>query len=336
MTATRARARGAEGRPLRPERRLSRGNEPQSAEPQDVGAVEALPQLLRTAGAIIGPTTAVTALLFYFGRQHAAAFFGYFGVNFTVLDLTPNDFLVRSADGLFVPIALAALCGLVGLWAHRLFVYRFARRSRRTGLRVTALVAGATGAVLVGVALLSVLTGAQPLRQVPEAGGLSLSIGVLLLVYGIRLARLGWGEDEDTRTSRTPGIGMAEWGAAFVLVTIGLFWAVSSYAGGVGRGRALDLLERMPGWPDAVVFSERSLSLDVPGVVEVPCVDAEEAEVAYGFRYDGLKLVQQAGDHYLLLPAEWTPETGVAVLLPRTDDVRLEFVLAGSDRRPVC
>ncbi|MEX5721479.1 hypothetical protein [Geodermatophilus maliterrae] len=285
---------------------------------------------------MIAPTTAVTALLLYFGRQHAAAFFGYFGVNFTVLDLTPTDFLVRSADGLFVPIAIAALCALVGLWAHRLVVYRLPGDDRRSILRVVAPAAATTGAVLVAVAVATVLTGTRPVRQVPEAGGLSLSIGVLLLVYGVHLARSVWTRDEDATTAQAPGIGVAEWGAVFVLVTVGLFWAVTSYAGGVGQGRALDLLERMAGWPDAVVFSERSLSLDVPGVVEVPCAVAGESEVAYRFRYDGLKLVQQAGDHYLLLPAEWTPRSGAAVLLPRTDDVRLEFALAGTERQPVC
>ncbi|MGY1831574.1 hypothetical protein ACI8AA_14270 [Geodermatophilus sp. SYSU D01180] len=285
---------------------------------------------------MIAPTTAVTALLLYFGRQHAAAFFGYFGVNFTVLDLTPTDFLVRSADGLFVPIAIAALCALVGVWAHRVMVNRLPGGTRRSIVRATALIAAATGTVLIAIAVGMVLTGARPVRQVPEAGGLSLSIGVLLLVYGVHLARSVWARDEDARTSGVRGAEVAEWGAAFVLVTVGLFWAVTSYAGGVGRGRAVDLMERMAGWPDAVLFSERSLSLDIPGVVEVPCAAAGESEVAFRFRYDGLKLVQQAGDHYLLLPAEWTPTTGAAVLLPRTDDVRLEFALAGTARQPVC
>jgi hypothetical protein len=192
------------------------------------------------------------------------------------------------------------------------------------------------GTVMIGVAVFSVLTGGQPLRRVPETGGLSLSVGVLLLVYGIHLARLVWTREHGPDPARPRGSGVAEWGAVFVLVSVGLFWAVTSYAGGVGRGRALDLLERMPVWPDTVLFSERSLSLDVAGVVEVPCADPGDEGTAYRFRYDGLKLVQQAGDHYLLLPAGWTPQTGAAVLLPRTDDVRLEFDLARADRQPAC
>ena len=42
----------------------------------------------------------LTGLLFYFGRLHITGFFRHLRVNFTVLDLTPNDYLIRSADGL--------------------------------------------------------------------------------------------------------------------------------------------------------------------------------------------------------------------------------------------
>jgi hypothetical protein len=340
MTSARARSRNLNGHPPRPvARRTLRERASEDARggaTQDSGTGEALSQVLRTTGAVVAPTTAITALLLYFGRQHAAAFFGYFGVNFTVLDLTPTDFLVRSADGLFVPIAVVAVCALVGLWLHQSVVYRLPDDTRHGVLRVLAPVSAVIGTVMIGAAVFSVLTGGQPLRQVPEAGGLLLSIGVLLLVYGVHLARSVWTLEEDASASRTRGVGVAEWGAAFVLVTIGLFWAVTSYAGGVGRGRALDLLERMPVWPDTVLFSERSLSLDVAGVVEVPCADPGDDGTAYRFRYDGLKLVQQAGDHYLLLPAGWTPQTGAAVLLPRTDDVRLEFAPPGQQRSTIC
>jgi len=339
MTTLRARPRVPDERPqgwARPglDRRRRRQEEPAGTPHQDLGASEALPKLLTTAGAVIAPTTAVTALLLYFGRQHANAFFGYFGVNFTALDLTPTDFLVRSADGLFIPIAVAAAALLLALWAHTLVLYRLTTTTARRILRFVAPAAGLLGAGFVGfAAVLAVTHGGLRDAVPPESGGLALAIGVVLLLYAVRLARELWNRRLPSGVPRIGGTGLAEWATAFVLVTVGLFWAVTSYAAGVGRGRAMQLRDVLPAWPDAVVFSEQRLNLDVTGVAEVAC-DADDA--AYRFRYDGLKLVQQAGDHYLLLPATWTPALGAAVLLPRTDAVRLEFVLAGQNRPAGC
>ena len=50
-----------------------------------------------------------------------------------------------------------------------------------------------------------------------------------------------------------------------------------------------------------------------------------DPEAAYRFRYDGLRLVRQAGNQYLLLAADWTRDTGTAVLIPRGSGIRLEF-----------
>src|SRR4029077_18370841 len=43
------------------------------------------PQLVKILGAIVAPTTLLTALLYYFGWSHAYWFCDYFGVNSTVL-----------------------------------------------------------------------------------------------------------------------------------------------------------------------------------------------------------------------------------------------------------
>lgn len=39
----------------------------------------------------------------------------------------------------------------------------------------------------------------------------------------------------------------------------------------------------------------------------------------------GLKLVLQSGGQYFFLPAGWTTAGGAALVLPRTDALRLEF-----------
>src|SRR3712207_2777614 len=62
-------------------------------------AAEHLPRALRAIGSVVAPASLITALLFYFGVQHAHWYFHYFGINHTVMGLTTQDYLIRSADG---------------------------------------------------------------------------------------------------------------------------------------------------------------------------------------------------------------------------------------------
>ncbi|RBY92568.1 hypothetical protein [Blastococcus sp. TF02A-30] len=296
--------------------------------PPDDGldAREALPRLVRIAGEVIAPATLLTALLFQFGRLHSAGYFRHFGVNFSVLDLSVNDHLISGADGLFVPLAGACALALVLLLLHRVVAHRLPSGPRWRVLRLLAPAAGAVGAVLVALALLDLLTDVRLFWGESEAGGLGLAVGVLLVVYAVRLVRAARGTPR-----RSESAELAEWAAAFLLVSVGLYWAVGSYALGVGTGRALQLQRALPTQPAAVLYSERSQSIDVPGVVEVRCADPE---AAYRFRYDGLRLVRQAGNQYLLVPATWTRATGSALLIPRGSGVRLEFRTATAPSGP--
>jgi hypothetical protein len=303
---------------------------PAPRQPADDGldAGEALPRLARIAREVVAPATLVTALLFQFGRLQASGFYRHFGVNFTVMDLTVQDHLISSADGLFVPVAAGCVLALLLLWLHRLLLARTTVRGRRRTIRVLAPAAGVLGVSLVALALLDLLAGVGLLwRSGSEAGGLALAAGALLIVYAVRLVRLWRGRPR----RRSSGAELAEWGAAFLLVSVGLYWAVGQYAFGVGTGRALQLERALPTQPAAVLFSAQSLSLDVDGVTEVECADPE---AAYRFRYDGLRLVRQSGDQYLLLSSTWSRETGSAVLIPRGGDVRLEFRTASSPAGP--
>jgi hypothetical protein len=120
---------------------------------------------------------------------------------------------------------------------------------------------------------------------------------------------------------------VAEWAAVFVLVGLSLFWAANNYSVAVGRQRAYQMVLDLPREPGVVLFSERSLSLAAPGVQEVRCRDPQ---AGYRFRYDGLKLLPQSGDQYLLLPVSWSRRNGVAILIPRNDSLRLELIPASA------
>jgi hypothetical protein len=317
------------------DRNLEPADERTAAEQADAAPTptSGLAQLTRILGAVVAPTTLLTSVLFYFGWMHAYHFFDYFGVNSTVLGLTTQDYLMRSLDGLFVPMTVLAGVGLLALWGHAVLRVRLAAGPTRWAPRaVPALVAA--GLALAAAGLASVLMAGETLLDgylYDTAAPLCLALGVGLLLYAVQLWRL-----LAKPPARSPWAMVAEWAAVFALVGLSLFWAASNYSLAVGYGRAADQVAALPRLPGAVVYSHQRLSLHAPGVREVPCRDPE---AAYRFRYDGLKLVLQAGGQYVFLPAAWTRTDGVAILLPRSDALRLEFFPSSSQaavQRPSC
>lgn len=310
------------------------GPEPEQAPAEGSGQPPAptLPRLLTAAGALLGSTTVLTGLLFYFGRMHITGFFRYLRVNHTALDLTLYDHLVRSADGLFVPLTAAAVVGVLAIAGHRL-LDRLTPEARERALHTLVPATNTFGVVLVGLALLDLLGNGPVVPGRPWVGGLALSAGVILVAYGTHLARPASLSGGTRKGLSVDFSALAQGAFAFVLVSIGLFWAAGNYAVEVGTGRAQQVVAELPTAADAVIYSERSLRLAVAGVTEVACLDPD---AAYRFRYDGLKLVIQSGDQYLLLPSGWTRENGTALLIPRSDAVRLEFAPPGQQRQPVC
>lgn len=295
-----------------------------NAPPSDEGAAtepeppaSALVQVGRIFGTVVAPTTLFTAVFYYFGWMFSFWFFDYFGVNSTLLGLTSSDYLIRSVDGLFVPMTVLGCAALVALWVHRLLRDRVAGAHPRVFRAVVPGIA-ATGLLLAVAGLASVFTTTILDRHL-AAAPLCLAAGVLLLKYAV-----GLGRAEQAGTAWT---AVAEWAAVFALVGVSLFWAATDYSSAVGRTRARQFAEELSTYPAVVLYSERSLSLSHAGVREIRC---DDGEAAYRFRYDGLKLVLQAANQYLFLPERWTPAGGAAVLLPRTDSIRLEFASAGS------
>ncbi|MGH3781449.1 MAG: hypothetical protein ACRDRO_12690 [Pseudonocardiaceae bacterium] len=325
-----AQASGVDGAPAA---RVS--EQPDADAKSPVSDVTALPQALKILGSVVAPTTLLTALMYYFGRQAYAGFFWYVGADVTVFDLTVQDYLNNSVTGFIPPLIAVAVAALLALWVHQLLVGGLPTETRRIVLRVLIPAAAMTGLVLVCLALADLVMIPVFRASFPEGRGLSLSIGVLLLAYAARLLRpliVQRGPQQVPR--RAPGaVAVAEWGAVFILVSVGLFWAVGSYAVGVGVRYAQDLEMTLPSRPDVVAYSDKGLSLQAPGVREVTCQDAD---TAYRFRYDGLKLVLQSGNQYLLLPSGWTHAHGAAILIPRSDKIRLEFSPPGQIRNATC
>ncbi|MDQ3825148.1 MAG: hypothetical protein M3325_05140 [Actinomycetota bacterium] len=277
----------------------------------------------------------MTALMYYFGREEYAGFFWYLGADVTVLDLTLQDYLNNSVAGFIPPLIVAAGVALLALWAHQLLLGALPARTRRIVLRAVIPISAIAGLFLASLAMTDLFIAPMFSTSFPEGRGLSLSIGVLLLTYAVRLLRLVIAERQPKQVlRRAPGaIAMVEWGAVFVLVSVGLFWAVGSYAINVGVRYAQQIEASLSSRPDVVAYSEKRLILQAPGVREVECHDPD---AAYRFRYDGLKLMLQAGNQYLLLPAAWTRTNGAAIVIPRVDKIRLQFSPPGQIRDATC
>ncbi|WP_433298605.1 hypothetical protein ACQPZQ_21480 [Pseudonocardia sp. CA-142604] len=302
----------------------------ESSPPGGLDTADTLPRVLRLVGSIVAPTTLLTGLLFYFGLLYAVGYYRHLGLNFTALDLPAQAYLINSADAAVVPLALLAVATLVAISIHRLPVERWSGRPRRVALWGLLPAAG-----LLGTALLALVT-ADAIFALPvfpasfaEARGVSLTVGVLLLGYAARLWRLLGPARPGLRTSDPLAVARA--GCVFLLVSIGLFWTVGTYAVGVGIGKAQAFAADLACVGDVAVYSETSLNLSTAGLTEEPAPNGA------GFRYPGLKLVPQAGSRYfLLLPADWAQGHRPAILLPRSDSLRLEFLPLPADRVASC
>jgi hypothetical protein len=301
-----------------PTKRRPRGAAPttgQASKHRDEDPVTDLSRLTKLVKEVVAPTTLATALLFYFGWSHAYWFFDYFGVNSTVLGLTPSDYLMRGLDGLFVPLVVAALLGLVALWLRAVLAGRLGGRTLPTWLPVAL---GGAGVLLCanGLSRVLVVTAVnRPLAVAP----VSLAAGIVSLTVAVRLATAA--------QPRSEVLGLVEYGVVFLLVGLSLFWAAADYSAAVGRSRAAQFVRELPSHPEAIVYSEHSLNMNARGVGVVSCRDPA---AAYGYRYDGLALVLQSDDQYVLLSNDWSPGDGVAMVLPRNDSVRLEFKRASA------
>jgi len=290
-----------------------------------------LRSVLQVVGSVVAPTSLLTALLFYFGWAHAYWFFSYFGFDISLLGLTTQDYLMRSVDALFVPLTLSLGIGLLLVWAHAAMVTRlFTGPNAQRRARIAVLAVATTGLLLFLTGMAGFLV--KSLRNsYLFVYPLSLGSGTLLLSYASRLHRRN---DQSITARGDAGVlrlpPLVEAAGAFLLVAVSLFWASTNYAAAVGETRAREYQDEFMSYPEAYVYSTERLHLDAPGVEEVAC---DEPGAGYRFRYQRLRLMLRSGGHYFLLPETWSPDNGVAIVVPESDSVRLQFMRSSGGRQ---
>jgi hypothetical protein len=310
----------------------------------DSSPLSGLVQLAKVLGQVAAPATVISGLLYFFGYFHAFYYCDRFGVNSTILGISNRDYIIRSIDGLFIPLGVIAAVGLGLSWGYNVLPDRI-RKLRPPWLIPLLAIAG----VLIALNGLTRLLFATPLNRGFLVAPISVIVGVLLVWAVITVRRrdrapakpaavvagsFGRPVPEGSERRAPPQVKdeaslreVFELTVIFVLIVGSLFWIANDYSSAAGSTRAQEVEEQLPTMPTVVIFSEKDLHLDSPGIRDVACSDPA-GDSAYHHRYDGLVLILQSSENYVVVPRTWTSTAGHAIVLPRNSigAVRLEFV----------
>lgn len=280
---------------------------------------------LKDLAGLIAPTTAITALLIYFGYVGTRARFAYFGVYLDLTELSNQNLVLYGLEVLYVPAALVLLAILAAAGCHAAVSWLVAAPGhRRTALAVAAFVAVA-GVLLVARALIGILVVRVSRSEVPGTSALALALGPTLIVYGGWAAATVLSGRTEVRKRWQAGARLRRLVAVVAagLVLVGLFWAANSFAWAFGQGRAVDDALALPTQPELVLDTREPL-VDLPeGVTEVPLPAGSEQ--AFRYRYRGLRLLLAAGGRLFLVPAHWT-DHGRTLVVPYDGEIRIQLV----------
>ena len=208
---------------------------------------------------VVAPPTLVIALAYWFGWTETNARSKYFGIDASTLGYSTTDYLLRSADASFVPVAVILLASLAMIMLHG-----FVQHALKAGWGLTVVRRGAKSAAVLG-ALLSFFGVWAMFKPLPLITNYLIPPVILdgppLIAYSawtLRHIRSLGRKREDYVIPAWERIGYT---VATLLALLGLFWASSLYASALGRGRAEVLAANLSGQPAVTVFSMRSLSI---------------------------------------------------------------------------
>ncbi|MET4538851.1 hypothetical protein ABIE37_000606 [Arthrobacter bambusae] len=223
---------------------------------------------------VIGPPlTIATALLVYFGWARTDAQAKAMGLDVSLFGYTVQDFVLRSIQSLFQPLAWLVVIGLLWFMLDRAVSRLLEAGRHRNAVHLTA-----TLVMLLGFAYATAMWLAISARpgQIVLYAPFLIAGGLVVGAWGLSVRRRAV-ERGHAAPRITPRA--LERSLVFVLVTLLLFWGTSDYAQALGRGAALDYQERSSLLPTAVVYSKERLAVGAPNVREesagseaAPCI----------------------------------------------------------------
>ncbi|MCM6778267.1 hypothetical protein NDR87_32770 [Nocardia sp. CDC159] len=284
------------------------------------------PGALRIAVSAVGTITSqvavATAVLYYFGLMYTRAWYGYFGIDASMLGLSTADYLYRSLYGGYWPAVLLLLLVSVLYTGRRVpvVVAAWSRRPRLV-LRVWAAAIFTVGAVLQVLVAVGILIRGR----LPAAMSLYLPImlvlGAALVGYVIAL-RAQYPVQLAARSRAAPPIWVPLL-AIVLLICLGMLWAVGVYAQRrASADAAIAEARRFADRPVVLLFSVDRLGIEGGGSQMGEITAAGEK---YRYVYSGLLLLARTPDRYFLLPHDWKPKRDRVFVVNSGDGVRIDL-----------
>jgi hypothetical protein len=247
-------------------------------------------------------------VLFYFGWSSTDAEAKALGLRDTVFHFSTSDYLLRSVDALYLPVLVCAAAAFAALAAHR--------RVQRDPSRAASILRLLRHAWAPPFLMLPLIPLHPALFDLLVP--LATIVGFLLTGY----AR--------TRDS----LDLRMWSLCLMVAVLALFWAVSSYAGIVGRGRAaLTAATVDTGFPAVAVFSKDDLPIHGRGSCRYTITGKASA---FHYRYAGLRLFHISGDRIFLVSRGWSPARGTMFVVEESEKLRVEYVSGADPRSAEC
>jgi hypothetical protein len=285
---------------------------------QDVFAI------LGSLGAIV---TVFTAVMLYFGWRRSDVQAQDMGIDVSLFDFSPQDYVLRSISSLYLPLLVIFGLTLGWLWLHGRvtgMVRRLAdarpevRQRAAVRSRVVAITATTVGAACV---LFTVATGlssppwpVRPLMSALEDD--QWAVPALLIVATLTATYAFWLHGRLTQRETEPPWQVALIGAIVVsIVVLGAFWMLEEYASSIGHRYASQVERNVGDLPRASVISPTPLGIRAEGITE----NVMQASGSTYYRTVGMRLLARAGDKLLLLPDNWVPGSGIVVIADRQD-----------------
>jgi hypothetical protein len=168
-----------------------------SAADQDIPGV--VRDFLQKLSVFIAPPTLIIALAYWFGWTLTNARSAYFGIDSSTLGYSTTDYILRSADAAFVPVAIVLLVVLTAIFAHGLMQRAVVTHRGRAAVR-----RGAAGGAALGVFLTFFAVWGM-FRPIPVATSylvppVILGLGPALMAYSmwtLRTVRAPAGDQAD-------------------------------------------------------------------------------------------------------------------------------------------
>jgi hypothetical protein len=275
-------------------------------------------------GAFLAPTTAVTAILYYFGWVRASTMYNYFGVDVSrTLGLSATDYVRNSSTVVFTPVAALLITALAFALASRVADRFLTRPNNAPRLRQLGYALPIVSAVLL-VAAAVLLMHPDLVRTTPLIKPTLLALGSLLALYGAHIRSL-IGRRQWQRQSK-PDLAVSLYrGIVWGMVVLALFWATSILARQQGLEAAHQLERDLDGATGVVVYAHDRQNISGAGINVVALGTSQSA---FRYRYTGLRLLGRSADGgYVLLPRWWTHTDGSpAYVLPPSSGIRVDLL----------